>query len=92
MAKTVLNVKTDVKVKQEVQRLARELGVPLSTIINAQLKNFIREKQIILSLYPRLRPEQEMLLDQIEKDIQENKNLSKPFKTAEEMDRYLNSL
>ena len=45
MAKTVLNVKTDVEVKREAQKLAKAIGVPLSIIVNAQLKRFINERR-----------------------------------------------
>ncbi len=46
MSKTVLNIKTDVEVKREAQKLAKKIGVPLSTIVNAQLKQFISERKI----------------------------------------------
>lgn len=46
MSKTVLNIKTDVEVKREAQKLAKKIGVPLSTIVNAQLKQFIAERGV----------------------------------------------
>ena len=46
---TILNVKTDKKLKAEAKKVAAELGVPLSTVINAFLKQFVREKEITLS-------------------------------------------
>lgn len=49
MAKTVLNVKTDVEVKKAAQKLAKEIGVPLSTIVNAQLKRFVEERRVELA-------------------------------------------
>ena len=52
---TILNVKTDKKLKAEAKKVAEELGVPLSTVINAFLKKFVREKEITLSANP-LRP------------------------------------
>jgi addiction module RelB/DinJ family antitoxin len=48
MAKVVLNVKTDIKVKQQAQKIAKEMGVPLSTIVNAQLKRFVEDREIEL--------------------------------------------
>jgi addiction module RelB/DinJ family antitoxin len=48
-AKTILNIKTDKKLKKSAQETAKELGVPLSTAINAFLKQFVREKEITLS-------------------------------------------
>lgn len=50
MAKTVLNVKTDTQVKKAAQKLAKEMGVPLSTIVNAQLKRFVAERRMELSV------------------------------------------
>ncbi len=47
--KTILNIKTDKKLKKAAQEMAEELGVPLSTAINAFLKQFVREKELVLS-------------------------------------------
>lgn len=47
--KTILNIKTDKKLKKSAQETAEELGIPLSTAINAFLKQFVREKEITLS-------------------------------------------
>ncbi|MEK7390608.1 MAG: type II toxin-antitoxin system RelB/DinJ family antitoxin [Patescibacteria group bacterium] len=47
--KTILNIKTDKSLKKAAQETAEELGVPLSTAINAFLKQFVREKEIVLS-------------------------------------------
>lgn len=48
--KTILNIKTDKKLKEDAQKTAEMLGVPLSTIMNAFLKQFTREKEITFSL------------------------------------------
>ena len=55
--KTMINIKTDKEVKENAQKIARELGLPLSTVINAYLKEFIRDREVSFSLEPRLRPE-----------------------------------
>lgn len=46
---TILNIKTDKKLKAEAKKVSEELGVPLSTVINAFLKQFVRDKEITLS-------------------------------------------
>ena len=46
---TILNIKTDKKLKAEAQKIAGEIGVPLSTVINAFLKQFVRDKEITFS-------------------------------------------
>jgi len=46
---TILNIKTDKKLKREAKDLATELGVPLSTVVNSFLKQFVRDKEITFS-------------------------------------------
>ena len=46
---TILNIKTDKKLKADAQKVAGELGVPLSTVMNAFLKQFVRDKEITFS-------------------------------------------
>ena len=52
MAKTILNVKTDKDVKEGAQRIAKELGLPLSTVVNAFLKQFVKDRAVLFSLNP----------------------------------------
>ena len=46
---TILNIKTDKKLKASAKAVADDLGVPLSTVVNAFLKQFVRDKSITLS-------------------------------------------
>ncbi len=48
--KTVLNVKVDKGVKVKAQKVAKELGIPLSLVVSQILKNFIHEKAMYISL------------------------------------------
>ena len=82
--KTVLNVKTDVEVKERAQELARHLGIPLSTIVNAHLKAFIESGEFKVSREPELRPEVVKELRQQMKDVKAGRNLSPRFDTAQE--------
>ena len=61
---TILNVKTDKKLKEEAKNVAAELGVPLGTVVNAFLKQFVRDREVTLSAN-ELRPTQ-YLIDCIE--------------------------
>ena len=47
--KTILNIKTEKELKEAAQQTAKEIGIPLSTAINAFLKQFVRDKEITLS-------------------------------------------
>ena len=90
--KTLINIKTDRDVKEEAQKLAKEIGLPLSAIINASLKNFIRNKKITFSVLPRMTPALEDLVAKAEKDIRKGENISGPFSNDREFTAYLDSL
>ncbi|MFQ5661979.1 MAG: type II toxin-antitoxin system RelB/DinJ family antitoxin [Candidatus Paceibacteria bacterium] len=92
MEKTLLNIKIDRNLKKKAQKTAKELGLPLGTIINAQLRDLVRDKRVVFStpLVPNARTRK--LLDRIEKDIQEGKNTVGPFESGKEVQEYLDSL
>ena len=90
MEKTLLNVKTDVKLKQEAQRVAQELGLPLGTIINAYLRELIREKKVVFSSPPTPNKKTQKLLKKIDADIRSGRNSKGPF-TYKEAIKYLHS-
>ncbi len=91
MAKTVINVKVDNETKEKARELARELGLPLSTIINANLKEFIRSGKVTFSREPELKPEVWKHIQKASKDAREGRNVSQPFSTAEKAIRWLES-
>lgn len=90
--KTVINIKTDKEVKKNAQELASQLGLSLSDVLNASLRNFIRTREVYFSSVPKMTPELERILGKVEEDIKKGRNLSPSFKNAEEMDKYLDSL
>ncbi len=92
MAKTLLNIKIDPKVKRDVKKIAEEFGLPLSTLINANLKQLIREKSIRLSVGYEMSANLEKQLKVIDEDIKKGQNLSPAFVSTTEMDRYLDSI
>jgi addiction module RelB/DinJ family antitoxin len=91
MQTAVINVRTDKEIKKNAIEAARELGISLSDIINAALRNFIRTREVIFSDAPRMTPELEKLVAKVEEDIKHNRNIVS-FKSAREADKYLDSL
>lgn len=89
---TVIHVKADKQVKENAQKAAKDLGLTLSDVINAALRNFIRTRTVVFSDAPQMTPELEKRLDEVEEDIKHNRNLSPKFKTAKEAIEYLNKL
>ncbi len=90
--KTVIHIKTDPEVKENARNLAAKLGLTLSDVLNAALRNFITTREVVFSDVPRMTPKFEKKLEKIENDIKRGRNLSPAFKTAEEMNKYLDSL
>lgn len=90
--KATINIKADKEIKENAQKVAKELGMPLSVVVNAFLKDFIRNRSIAFSAIPNMTPTLETLLGKVEKDITEDKNISKPFRSAEEANSYLDDL
>ncbi|MDO8183920.1 MAG: type II toxin-antitoxin system RelB/DinJ family antitoxin [bacterium] len=89
---TLITIKTDSKVKAQAQKVAGELGVSLSTVINTSLKQFIRDKELYISAKPlQMSPKLERLLTKVEADLKAKKNLSPKFKSVKEMDKYLDA-
>lgn len=91
MEKTVLNIKTDKKVKQEAQKVARELGLPLGTIVNLYLREFAREKRVLFSVPPTPNRHLQTLLKKIRIEAKKRKKYVKPL-TYEEAIEYLDKL
>ena len=90
--KTVINIKTDKEVKENAKKVAEDLGFSLSAVINAYLKQFVRNKEVCFSVTPRMSSSLEKLLGKVEDDIKEKKNISKGFSSKKELKKHLGSL
>ena len=90
--KTMINVKADTEVKKGAQKIAEDLGLTLSAIINSYLKQLIRNKSIYLSTIPQMTPELEELIGRAREDYKKKRNISPIFSNPKDMDRYLDSL
>jgi addiction module RelB/DinJ family antitoxin len=47
---TVINFKTDVKIKKRAQSLAEKFGLSLSDVLNVLLRNFVYKRELNLDL------------------------------------------
>lgn len=89
--KTVINIKTDKEVKENAQKIASDLGLSLSAIINASLRQLIRSRGAYFSVIPRMTPELEKLILETKGDYKNHKNISPVFTSAEDALDYLHS-
>jgi addiction module RelB/DinJ family antitoxin len=89
MKTTMINIKTDKKVKEEAQKLAEELGFTLSALITASLKQFIRTRSVEFSAGYRMTPYLEGIIKEVEEDLKTGKNISPMFSNADDAKAYL---
>ena len=56
MKTAVINIKVDETIKKAAQKLAKEMGLNLSAVINGYLSKFVREKRVEFNLNNEERP------------------------------------
>lgn len=82
---TVLNVKIDKELKKQAQAAAKAIDLPISTIVSASLREFVRTRSITISDTPRLKPEIEAELLEMSRQFKEGKlEVSPEFDNVEE--------
>ena len=86
MTKTILNIKTDPSTKQQIQEFAAELGVPVSVIMNAQIKQMLRDRKIVLSTELEPTSYLEKIMEQVEDDLKIGKNITRTLSKKEALD------
>ncbi len=87
--KTILNIKTDKQLKDDARAVASKIGVPLSTVVNSFLKQFVRDEEVTFSAKNyRMTPYLEILVEEAQEDYKKRKT-SGPFNTPEDFIAHL---
>ena len=88
---TTLTIRMEKKLRNEAKETARELGVPLTTAVNAMVKQFVRDRRLVLEdcPFPSHTPNAETR--RAIRDVQQRKNLGKPMAFGE-FETYVRSL
>lgn len=89
MNTAIINIKTQPETKAKAQEIARQIGVSLSSLLNAYLKQFIKTKTVTLSANEEI-PNAHTL--KVLKKAEENYkkgNTSPAFRTGEEAVKWL---
>lgn len=89
--KTVISVRTDKETKDKAQAVAKSIGIPLSTLVNAYLRELAVSGAVHFAAPELATSKTEKIMEQIEKDIAAS-NVSGPFETTEELFAYLDGL
>ncbi len=88
MYTAVINIKTEPQTKKKAQQVASEIGVSLSALINAYLKELVRTKKVAFSLDEEPSPYLIKIMKKAEKNLNEGKG-SPIFRTGEEAVKWL---
>lgn len=85
MNTAVLNVKTDPKTKQQLKVFAAQMGLTVSALINAQIRQMLRSGEVRLTTTLEPTPYLEKIMREANKDIKKGANLSPVFESVDEM-------
>ncbi|OGH48220.1 MAG: hypothetical protein A3A51_04330 [Candidatus Levybacteria bacterium RIFCSPLOWO2_01_FULL_39_10] len=88
MNTAIINIKTEISTKKQAQQVASKLGLSLSALINAYLKEVIKTKRVEFSLDETPSPYLIKVLRQARKNRKAGKG-SPIFNTGEEAVKWL---
>lgn len=89
--KVTLHTKIDKDTKEKAQLLANDLGIPISTIINSQLREFVRSGTFQVSREPQIKESVLKEILKISKDAKAGKNVSPEFDNLDDAIKWLNA-
>ncbi|MBI4599789.1 hypothetical protein HY732_02610 [Candidatus Uhrbacteria bacterium] len=89
--KTMMSIKTDKEVKEGVQEFAREIGMPVSTLVNAYFRDLLRTREFRVSVPPKMTPQLEKTIAIAERDLKMKKNISPILSSPQDITRYFRS-
>lgn len=91
MKTAIVNFKTDDATKAKAQAVAKQIGIPLSNLLNAYLYELAATGSVHFTASEPMTEEMERAIEQAEKEIAAGE-VSGPFETLEEMFTHLDSL
>lgn len=86
---TILHIKTDTKVRSQVEKLAKNNGITMTALINLSLRNLIKNPtiELDLSLVPNARTKN--TITRARKDYKARKNISEPVSSVKALKKHL---
>jgi len=80
---TVISVKVNRQVKESAQEVAKSVGLTLSTLVNAYLRQVVATRRIELFAPEEMTPHLEKLIAEFEADLEKG-NFSRAFTNADD--------
>lgn len=91
MKTATINFKTDEATKRKAQAVSKQIGIPLSSLLNAYVRQLASTGTVYFAADEPMTPKMEKVIERIEKEIASGE-LSGPFETDEELYDHLDSL
>jgi addiction module RelB/DinJ family antitoxin len=91
MKTATVNFKTDEATKAKAQKVANQIGIPLSNLLNAYLYELANTGSVHFTASEPMTKKMEELIEVAKKEIAAGE-VSGPFETLEEMFEHLDSL
>jgi len=88
MNTAIITIKTDPEVKEKVQKVALDMGLTLTSLINSYLKHVVRTKRVEITLDETPNAYLKSVLKQAEKNYKKGKS-SPAFDDVEEAIKWL---
>jgi antitoxin component of RelBE/YafQ-DinJ toxin-antitoxin module len=82
---TTLTVKLPKEVRDGAKKAAKELGIPLTTVVSGMLRQFSRDKEIHFSVYPTPKPKKIKEWERISDDMDRHPEKYKVSRGVEEL-------
>lgn len=84
---TTIHVTIDKETKQRAQKLAKEIGLDISTIVKASLKTFVQTESFYVEKSTRVTPRLSSIIAEAKNELTKGKTFG-PF-TGKELDKFL---
>lgn len=80
-----MNIRMDENTRRQLQEFAGHIGIPATSLVNASIRQMLRSKRIVLDTGLEPTPYLEKIIRDVEADYEAGRNISGPFKTADEV-------
>lgn len=91
MKTSTVNFKTDEATKKKASAVSKQLGIPLSNLLNAYLHDLAATGSVHFTVAEPMTEKMEKIIEQAQKEIEAGETAG-PFETTEEAIAYLKKL
>ncbi len=88
---TILHIKTDTKVRSQVEKLAKHNGITMTALVNLSLRHLINNPVIELDLAPQPNARTKKTIAMVRKDLKTGRNISGPFNSVNALKKHLSA-